>query len=1244
MGEVYRAGDARLGREVAVKVLPERLARDSVALSRFEREAKAVAALPHPNILAVYDVGREQGVSYVVTELLEGETLRQRVRGSPIPWRKAVEYGIAVADGLAAAHAKGIIHRDVKPENIFLTSDGVVKILDFGLAHVEPTADSPNQTDMPTMTLDTKPGTVLGTVNYMSPEQVRGLKTDARSDIFSFGCVLYEMVSGRRAFSGDTSADTMTAILKEEPESIAHSLSDVGPEMDRVIARCLEKKPGQRIQSARDLGFALRDILIDSGVSKPTTSYPPSRSRMALGITAGAVVLVVATFLYFQGEHVQQSAQRGKISSLAVLPFENLSGKADQEYFVDAMTDAIIDDLAKISALRVISRTSIMQYKNTRKKLPEIARELNVEAIVEGSIVLAGGRVQIRARLIEAATERQVWAERYERDKRDILAIYSDVARAIAEGIQIELTPAEAALLASAPKVDPAAYDAYARGLELVIQGTQETCQEALTLFDQALSIDPDFALAHVGRARAYYRLSSTHMHPRETLPAVRQAAQQALMLDEGLADAHVAMGRYRMEHDWDWKGAKQAFQRALQLNPSLSDARLAYALYLTAMKQPDEATAQLNLVRELNPAARHTNDDFGAVSFMARRFERTVSDSREALKINPKFYPAHEWMGLALAQLGKFAEGIYHLREALELSESPQVAAMLGGVLAVAGQHEEARSIRKRVKERRDVKYVCPYEVATISIGLNEYDEAFEDMHQACDDRAACIPWLQVDPRLDPIRDDPRFDELLERVGFEPQREPLPIAQSHAGRTKLAVVPFENVSSDPDTEYLSNEIPASIIGRLSRLSGLSVIPRNSAFRFDVTREDASSFAKKLSASVVLTGQLNARGTSLSIRAELIDVDNNRELWSERYNRKLTDIMAVETEITQSISQALRIQLTAEERTRLAKAKTVNPDAHRSYLQGRFWWNKFTAAGYRKALFYLEQAIEKDPTYASAYAELANTYVLMGGWYGDMPPREAFPKAREAAVKALEIDATLAEAHRSLAFSRFVYEWDWQGAEQEFVRAFRLNPDSATAHSQYAVLLHAMGRFGQAQEEREQALGLDPLSPIIHAALGWGHSQAGEHEQAVERFTETLQLDPGFPPAFAGLGFTYLSEGKYEDAIAAFRRAGLESRNASFLGWLGLAYTRAGKRTEAVATLAELDQASTTGHGRVPAAMVHAALGNVERAFDLLEIAHDERESELVWLNTLLPFDSLRGDPRFNDLVRRIGLEPEPRS
>jgi non-specific serine/threonine protein kinase len=468
MGEVYRARDERLDRDVAIKVLPEEVAEKPDRLARFEREAKAVAKLNHPNILDVYELGDHEGRPFMATELLEGETLRERLSGTSLGWRKATEIGAAIADGLGAAHEAGICHRDLKPDNIFITSDGRVKILDFGLAR-DVKAASADETHSPTVSRYTDPGAVMGTAGYMSPEQVRGEQADARSDIFALGSVLYETATGRRAFARDTAAETMTAILREEPEEPAAADTAVAPELQRIITRCLEKNPEERFQSARDLAFALHSVSTDQVVPRmKLTEGKTTQMRKAPWTVAVVSVVVLGAVAVMFGLGVfdggAPAGERASIRSIAVLPLENLTGDPEQEYFVDGMTEALIADLAQIEALKVISRTSAMRYKNTDKPLPQIARELNVDGIVEGSVLRAGERVRITAQLIHASTDRNVWAKSYERGLEDILSLQKEVARAVATEIRVRVTEPEHDRLLEAGRLNPEAYENYLRG------------------------------------------------------------------------------------------------------------------------------------------------------------------------------------------------------------------------------------------------------------------------------------------------------------------------------------------------------------------------------------------------------------------------------------------------------------------------------------------------------------------------------------------------------------------------------------------------------------------------------------------------------------------------------------------------------------------------------------------------------------------------------------------------------------
>lgn len=564
MGEVYRAEDTLLKRQVAVKVLPEHLAKNPEALKRFQKEAKALAALSHSNIVAIHDFVTEHDCSFVVMELLEGQTLRSRMAKLPLPWQKSVEIAISIAEGLAAAHSKGVVHRDLKPENILLTSQGGLKILDFGLARLKPIAAEEELTQSPTISRVTESGIVMGTVPYMSPEQVRGELADALSDVFSFGCVLYEMLAGKRPFSGSTGAETTAAILRDDPPK----LTSIPSELDRIVQHCLEKEPERRLHSTHDLAFELKELLASPSNRAEATAQPlPGRRRSVM--IAAAVILftaLIAVIIVLRSRQSTPPAEE-KIESLAVLPLKNLSDDPKQEYFADGMTEELIAKLARISALRVISRTSVMEYKGAHKPLPEIAKELNVDAILEGSVLHSGDRVRITAQLIHAPTDRHLWAETYERDLTDILALQNDVASSVVQEIQAKLTPEEQTQLAVAPKVNPAAYETYLRGVYYASrsQGTIDERRLAITMFERAIEIDSNFAQAYARLSMVY---SSMYHFPwmyhtfidrtSETLAKAKQAVDRAYQLQPQLPEAHIAMGYY---YYWGFKNYEQALR-----------------------------------------------------------------------------------------------------------------------------------------------------------------------------------------------------------------------------------------------------------------------------------------------------------------------------------------------------------------------------------------------------------------------------------------------------------------------------------------------------------------------------------------------------------------------------------------------------------------------------------------------------------------------------------------------------------
>ncbi len=573
MGEVYRARDPRLSRDVAIKVLPASFSNDPDRLRRFELEARAAGVLNHPNIIAVYDVGSHEGAPYVVSELLEGETLREVLADGRLPPRQAIDFALQMAQGLAAAHDKGIVHRDLKPENLFITKDGRVKILDFGLAKLtRPETEAGPLTEAPTATAGTEPGVVMGTLDYMAPEQVRGKPADVRSDIFSFGAILYEMLSGRRAFRRDSAADTMSAILKEDPPDISPAKRDISPALERIIRHCLEKKPEQRFHSAHDLAFDLSAAASESGLTRPR--LPARTPLLWAGAALIALVAVLAVLLLRTrgNQGLRPGAAAPDRKSIAVLPFQNLSPDPENAFFADGMTEDILTQLAKIRDLKVISRTSVMRYKGTQKPLREIAAELSVATVLEGSVRRAGDRVRIVGQLVDARTDQHLWAETYDREIKDVFAIQSEVAQQIAAALKATLSPAEKKRIEQSPTQDLAAYDLYLKGRELYNRYRKTDNEAAIELFQKALELDPAFALGYAGLGDAYAQRALRFGFPQSWLDTSLEVSRKAIALNPELAEGYKALG-LAYQAKGKYRESLDATRRAAEINPNYAAA-----------------------------------------------------------------------------------------------------------------------------------------------------------------------------------------------------------------------------------------------------------------------------------------------------------------------------------------------------------------------------------------------------------------------------------------------------------------------------------------------------------------------------------------------------------------------------------------------------------------------------------------------------------------------------------------------
>jgi serine/threonine-protein kinase len=763
MGEVYRAADTRLDREVAVKILPAHLARDVEALHRFEREAKAVAALSHPNVCPIYDFGIEQGVTYAVMELLEGETLRAHLACSALPWREAAQIGVGVADGLVAAHAKGIIHRDLKPENIFLTSGGQVKVLDFGIARVKRVVSAETKTNESAVSANTKPGTVLGTIGYMSPEQVRGEGAEATSDIFSLGCVLYEMVVGERPFARRTQAETIAAILKEEPPTLADTGKGIPRQVERVIRHCLEKQPGARYQSAQELAVDLSSLLAPSKTPLLAPALAQSRLRPAMGGAAAMVVVLLGVLVWWY----LASGRGPMVDSLAILPLVNASGNVEMEYLSDGLSESLINSLSQLPQLkRIIARSTMASYKGKEIDPRRVGQELHVQAVLTGRMTQRGDQLIIEAELVNVVDGARLWGGIYDRKLAETLTLQNEMAREISAKMRLALTGEQQQRLAKRHTENPQAHELYLKGLQYNNPYTVDGFKLAIDHMQRAIDLDPGYALAWAGLALSYFNASNLYLAPSVAMPKAKFAAERALELDDTLAEAHTILGVYQGQYEWKWTEAEKAFQRALELSPGYAFAHQCYAWQLTQQGRLEDAIVMQARARELDPLTPFTSTSLAYMYYLADRNDEALAQLQSILQTNPNFVIAHVTLGLVYHQQGKFEQAISEFDQSRARDPGqPAFLSLSAYTYAVWGKRNEALRLLAELQEKARKTHIDPFHTGIIYVGLGEKDQAFVWFEKALEERSEELLGAKVNPRLDSIRDDPRFTALLQAM-----------------------------------------------------------------------------------------------------------------------------------------------------------------------------------------------------------------------------------------------------------------------------------------------------------------------------------------------------------------------------------------------------------------------------------------------------------------------------------------------
>ena len=1062
MGEVYRARDPRLGREVAIKRV--RGAEPGAdALRRFDQEARAAGSLNHPNLLVVYDVGVEGSTPYVVTELLEGETLRQRLRCGAMPPGEVARVARQIASGLTAAHEKGILHRDLKPENLFLTLDGRLKILDFGLAKRLGVVEPPAGGSAPARADQTAAGIVVGTLGYTAPEQLRGLPPEPRSDLFALGAVLYEMLSSRRAFPGETPLAILGAVLADEPPPLAGPPPTAA--LERLVRRCLAKRPEERPSSARELVAALDEL-----------AAREARGPAGTALAAGA-----------------------ESRALAVLPFLNLTGDPGQEYLCEGIAEELLHALGRLPGLRVAARSSSFRFKGQEDAIRRLGRELGVDTVLEGSVRQAGERMRIAVQLVAVADACHLWSARYDVGTGDVLSVEEEIAARVASALRLRLAPA-----VERPRpASPEAYHLFLKGRYHWNKRHAGGLRQGVRAFEAAIEHDPLYARAWAALAESHALLGLSLfdvMPTRESMPRAKAAALKALEIDPELPEAYAALGWVRFHHDWDWGGAEHDFRQSLELGPEVATTRHWYSFFLSVMGRAEEAQEQARRALQLDPLSLIVTANLAQPAYYARRFGEAAAAAGKLVELEPAFALAHYWLGLALAGQGDHARALAAFVAFAELfGETSRAAALVGHCQGRTGNAEAALATLAELRALAARRPVPAYHFALVHLGLGDAGAALDALEEAAREGSDALAYLAVDPLLDPLREERRFVDLLRRVGLDGV-----VARLHGAsglvapgvaRRSVAVLPFAEEGFGEATRGIGLGLADAVITELAQLDTLVVRPTSTIVGYDGRWPDPGEAGRELGVDGVLVGRIERPGDRLRVSVSLVATVGGAELWSSDTEGDAGDLFALQDELSRRVATALAGSTATPDSSPRQRPAAL---AYDLYLQGKAHLLRETQGELEAAIDCFERARDADLEFAPAVAGLADAYGRMA--FNFAPEADWYPRAEAMCEAALRLDPALPEGLYARGRLRWSPQggWDNAGALRDFCRAVTARPGFDEAHIRLGVVLYHVGLVDLGVRHFEHALAIAPEHALASYQLGFCRYHQGRYAEALE--------------------------------------------------------------------------------------------------------------------------------------------------